>query len=162
MCKWVFWFLVPSKAVRIWLNEFLFLFLDFKENCFIGYLQHLLRHLLFFLSPLLSFSSFLPMTVFLFLSFPFFSQFWLDLTFPETKVIPLSVEYYHLKIPFHVSFISSIGINLLFPLLYWLQLYQCFCFFFFSKKQLLFYYPNKFYFCCFLFLFPFIYTYQKP
>ena len=158
MCKWVFWFLVPSKAMRIWLNKFLFLFLDFKENYFIGYLQHLLRHLLFFLSPLLSFSSFLPMTVFLFLSFPFFSQFWLDLTFPETKVIPLSVEYYHLKIPFHVSFISSIGINLLFPLLDWLQLYQCF-WFFFSKKQLLFYYPNKFYFCCFLFLFQFIYTF---
>ena len=158
MCKWVFWFLVPSKAMRIWLNKFLFLFLDFKENYFIGYLQHLLRHLLFFLSPLLSFSSFLPMTVFLFLSFPFFPQVFtlLDLSWNKSN----STQIWTLSFQNHIPFlISSTGINLLFPLLDWLQLYQCFWFFFFSKKQLLFYYPNKFYFCCFLFLFQFIYTF---
>ena len=157
MCKWVFLFLVPSKAMRIWLNEFLFLFLDFKENCFIGYLQHLLRHLLLFLSPFLSFSPFLPVTLFLFLSFPFFPQVlaWLDLSWNKINSTQGWILPSQNPVP---CVISSIGINLLFPLLDWLQLYQCF-WFSFSKKQLLFYYPNKFYFCCFLFLFQFIYTF---
>ena len=110
-----------------------------------------------FLSHFLSFSSFLPLTLFLFLSFPFFPQAfaWLDLSWNKSNSTQSWTLSFQNRIPF---LISSIGINLLFFLLDLPQLYQCF-WFSFSKKQLLFYYPNKLYFCCFLFLFQFIYTF---
>ena len=106
MCKWVFLFLVPSKAMSIWLNKFLFLFLEFKENCLIGqfttsvetfaFLSFSLTFLFFLSSPISFLLSFLPSS----LSFP---RFLLDWTFPETKVIPLRVEYYPLRISFPTS-----------------------------------------------------------
>ena len=80
---------------------------------------------------------------------------WLDLSWNKSNSTQGWILSSQNLIPF---LISSIRVNFLFPLLDLPQLYQCF-WFSFSKKQLLFYYPNKFYFCCCLFLFQFIYTF---
>jgi len=82
----------------------------------LGSLQYLLRHFLFYLSPFLSFSSFLPLTLFLFLSFLFIPQgfAWLDLSWNKSN----STQIWTLSFQNHIPFlISSTGINLLFPLL---------------------------------------------
>ena len=96
-----FLFLSTSKAMSIWLNKLPFLFLNLKENCFIGQLTTFVETFAI-LSFSLPFLFLLSSLVSLPLSFP---RFLLDWTFPETKVIPLRVEYYPLIIPFHFSFV---------------------------------------------------------
>ena len=151
MCKWVFLFLVPSSAMRLWLNEFLFLFLDFKENCFIGEFTTSVETFPFLSFPFLSFSSFLPLTLFLFLSFPFFPQVfaWLDLSWNKSNSTQGWILSSQNLIPF---LISSTGINLLFPLL---DCHSCISVsdFVFPRSSSCFLIPTSFIFVVFYFCF---------
>jgi len=117
----------------------------------LGSLQYLLRHFLFYLSPFLSFSSFLPLTLFLFLSFLFIPQgfAWLDLSWNKSN----STQIWTLSFQNHIPFlISSTGINLLFPLL---DCHSCISVsdFVFPRSSSCFIIPTRFIFVVFYFCF---------
>ena len=103
---------------------------------------------LVFFSPLYSLVSlplsFLPSS----LSFPRLLFAW---TFPETKVIPIMVEYYPLRIALHFSFLV-LELTSSSPLLDLAQFYQCIWFLFPPRSSSYFIVPTSFIFVVYIFV----------